>query len=944
MLNSGDVFAGFRIERLLGQGGMGSVYLARHPRLGKLTALKLLNRELFADREIRTRFEREADLVAQLDHPNIVEVYDRGTEDAQLWISMQYVDGVDAAGVDVTQLPPERAVQIIEGVASALDYAHSRGVLHRDVKPANIILARAVAGHGERVFLTDFGIARLREDSTHLTQAGMFTATLAYASPEQMTGQHLDHTTDQYSLGCALYWLLIGIGPFDSPHPAELIRGHLQLLPPPVSLRRPGLSPAMDAVITKAMAKRPIDRFPSCTDFAKAARRALSAPLRQIPTPPVQSGPTHRPYPQNPAAPQPAPPGYQPPSPYQPVPPGYQAPPAAPQQPYPAPPAPQGYPAGAAPAPQGYPGAPSPVPAGQQPGQQAPPPQAQGYPESGGAGAPPGYPVPATPPGYPAPTYSPPPQGYPAAPSNQPPGQAAPDFASSPPLNQPLGHGAPEFAGSPPLNQLPGHGAPEFAGSAPLNQPPGQAVPDYAGSSASGPPAAPSAAQEAVSDELSRQRTDLLPQPVTPVPQQQVSAAEALAAAAGVTPAGAQSERTTMTHTVAAPPGLGSAEPGAAAESATPHGDPMVSPGDRSAAAGGSATAGGRSERTRNTGGTEPDSAAPESPGSDSESSAADSSASSGSAFDALARTAAEPGRHRASSGESFVGERVSGMVRHPESGAFIPEGERAKRDSRGRSKPGTPPVSPLRPVQNDPAATTLPEARTVDPAGASGGEASRSAVSAGSGGADSPSRGAAESAGPVSTEAADSIAVEEHSSSSAKTAADASTDRSGEEAGRNLATAPGDEVADPSDAGAQPEPRRNDSSGALDADPESHGKDPSGAPDFIGPGADGELPESAAISPAPAAAEAAGSVAGQGDAQGMTVSQQVRLPAEAVFPQYPAPPGAFGPNTGQFPPVSMPPPRPERLERSQVAALVVLGVALIALVVLLAVVVLVVG
>ncbi|NNH72570.1 protein kinase [Nocardia uniformis] len=445
MLNSGDVFAGFTIERLLGQGGMGSVYLARHPRLGRLTALKLLNRELFADREVRARFEREADLVAQLEHPNIVAVYDRGSEDAQLWISMQYVDGVDAASVQVATLPPERAVQIIEGVADALDYAHTTGVLHRDVKPANIMLARSVAGHGERVFLADFGIARLREDSTHLTQAGMFTATLAYASPEQMTGAPLDHSTDQYSLACALYWLLIGIGPFDSPHPSEIIRGHLQLMPYPASMRRPGISPAMDAVINRAMAKRPVDRFSSCAEFAAAARRALKEPPA-LPAPPVQSGPTFRYPPNNPAGQQPSPPGYAPPLP------GY----AAPPQPYP-PPGYQVPPQGPAAAPHGQV-----PPQGQGAAHGQVPPQGQGAEQ--GQGAPPGHHAPqvqaAPPPGYPAPSpayaashqnhagapsfVAPPvvdPPDYPAvrASAPGPPGYAAPPASTpaAPPTGQP---------------------------------------------------------------------------------------------------------------------------------------------------------------------------------------------------------------------------------------------------------------------------------------------------------------------------------------------------------------------------------------------------------------------------------------------------------------------------------------------------------------------------
>ncbi|MGV9677742.1 protein kinase domain-containing protein [Nocardia sp. NPDC003482] len=289
MLANGDEFAGYVIERLLGRGGMGSVYLAKHPRLPRMTALKLLNREMVADTEIRARFEREADLVAQLDHPNIVTVYDRGLEDGQLWISMQFIDGIDAASVEPRTLPPERAVQIIAEVAEALDYAHRNGVLHRDVKPGNMLLARSTGGRGERVYLTDFGIARLRDDGGHLTQTGTFTATLAYASPEQLTGANLDGRSDQYSLACSLFWLFTGTGPFSAPNPAAVIRGHLQSPPPVLSSVRQGLPAGLDGVLTKAMSKRADDRFDTCADFAAAARRAFapsSAPAVPFATPP----------------------------------------------------------------------------------------------------------------------------------------------------------------------------------------------------------------------------------------------------------------------------------------------------------------------------------------------------------------------------------------------------------------------------------------------------------------------------------------------------------------------------------------------------------------------------------------------------------------------------------------------------------------------------------
>ncbi|WP_446221543.1 serine/threonine-protein kinase [Nocardia sp. IBHARD005] len=273
MLTTGDVFAGYAIERQLGRGGMGSVYLARHPRLPRQTALKLLNQELFADNEIRARFEREADLAAQLEHPNIVTVYDRGVDDGRLWISMQFVDGVDAATIE-HPVRADRALHIIEATAAALDHAHRNGVLHRDVKPANILLADTDGK--ERVLLTDFGIARPRDDVHHLTQTGSFTATLAYAAPEQLTGAHLDHRADQYSLACTLYSLLTGVAPFEATNPVQVIQGHLQSPPPSLRRRRPDLPAALDAVLARALSKRAADRFDSCAEFAAAARRALS--------------------------------------------------------------------------------------------------------------------------------------------------------------------------------------------------------------------------------------------------------------------------------------------------------------------------------------------------------------------------------------------------------------------------------------------------------------------------------------------------------------------------------------------------------------------------------------------------------------------------------------------------------------------------------------------
>ncbi|WP_280232668.1 serine/threonine-protein kinase [Nocardia cyriacigeorgica] len=298
MLAAGDEFVGYTIRKVLGRGGMGTVYLAKHPRLPRLTALKLLNRELYTDNEIRRRFEREADLAAQLDHPNIVTVYDRGAEDRQLWISMQFVPGADASIADVNVLAPGRAVQIVAETAAALDFAHANRVLHRDVKPANILLAKAPIGQPERVLLTDFGIAGMRDSDTTLSSADTITATLAFAAPEQLTGAKLDHRGDQYSLACTLYWLLTGDSPYSAATPAAVINGHLSAPVPRLSRARPGLPPGLDDVLARALAKDPVDRFASCTDFAAAARRALGTSGAQ----PRYAGwlPTQGPYPPNP--------------------------------------------------------------------------------------------------------------------------------------------------------------------------------------------------------------------------------------------------------------------------------------------------------------------------------------------------------------------------------------------------------------------------------------------------------------------------------------------------------------------------------------------------------------------------------------------------------------------------------------------------------------------
>ncbi|NKY02043.1 protein kinase [Gordonia polyisoprenivorans] len=277
----GQEFAGYRIVRVLGAGGMGEVYLAQHPRLPRLDALKVLPANLSSDEAFRRRFTREADLAVRLDHPNVVDVYDRGEHDGQLWITMRYVEGLDAAALLSSHpggLRADEVVHIVSAVADALDHAHSQNLLHRDVKPANILLTDAAGPSGNcRVLLADFGIARPILDDTRLTATNLTVGSFAYSSPEQLAAEKLDGRADQYSLACTAYQLLSGSTPFANTNAAALIRQHLTEIPPAITTRRRDLSPRVDQVLHRALEKDPNHRYRTCTEFATELTAALAA-------------------------------------------------------------------------------------------------------------------------------------------------------------------------------------------------------------------------------------------------------------------------------------------------------------------------------------------------------------------------------------------------------------------------------------------------------------------------------------------------------------------------------------------------------------------------------------------------------------------------------------------------------------------------------------------
>ncbi|MEA2363026.1 MAG: hypothetical protein QOD71_2171 [Thermoleophilaceae bacterium] len=290
-LDPGSVFAGYRVEGVAGQGGMGVVYRATQIALQRQVALKLIVPELADDVSFRERFRRESQLGASIEHPNVIPVYEAGEADGQLFISMRWVDGTDLRSLIVREghLDPERAVSIVEQMGGALDAAHHHGLVHRDVKPANVLLA---GKHGEHAYLTDFGLTkRTSSVAGGLTRTGHFVGTPDYMPPEQIKGESVDALADVYSLGCLMFHSLTGHTPFERDTEVAKIYAHLNDPPPSVVDSVPGAPPAFDAVVRRALAKEPGERYPSAGDLARAARAALTGAAPEQPEHSLATGP-----------------------------------------------------------------------------------------------------------------------------------------------------------------------------------------------------------------------------------------------------------------------------------------------------------------------------------------------------------------------------------------------------------------------------------------------------------------------------------------------------------------------------------------------------------------------------------------------------------------------------------------------------------------------------
>src|SRR6185312_5523052 len=274
--SAGSRIAGYRLEEQIGEGGMAVVFRARDERLHRQVALKILSPALAADEEFRRRFIRESRSAAAVDDPHIVPVFEAGEANGVLFIAMRYVPGGDVGTLvrRLGPLPPGRAAAIISQVASALDAAHAAGLVHRDVKPANM-LVDVRPGRPDHVYLSDFGLTKGAVSSASVTGAGVFVGTLDYCAPEQIRGQQVDARTDEYALACAVFTLMSGTPPFHRDDVTAVLYAQLSDPPPPLTSRRPDLPPAVDEVLQRAMAKAPSDRYASCGEFADALRMAF---------------------------------------------------------------------------------------------------------------------------------------------------------------------------------------------------------------------------------------------------------------------------------------------------------------------------------------------------------------------------------------------------------------------------------------------------------------------------------------------------------------------------------------------------------------------------------------------------------------------------------------------------------------------------------------------
>ena len=289
---AGDQVAGYRIGEQIGRGGMAVVYRAHDVRLDRWVALKILAPEIASDESFRQRFISESRAAAAVDHPHVIPVFEAGEADGVLFIAMRYVGGGDVRSLlrKTGPMDATRTCTIVGQVASALDAAHASRLVHRDVKPANMLLgAVAGSGHPDHVYLSDFGLSKQALATAGLTMAGQFLGTLDYIAPEQIEGRPVDGRADLYALACAAFEMLSGAPPFEREQKEALLWAQLSEPPPPLTARRADLPTAADAVMAKALAKSPDDRFATCLDFATSLRAACgleSGPGGQVPPAP----------------------------------------------------------------------------------------------------------------------------------------------------------------------------------------------------------------------------------------------------------------------------------------------------------------------------------------------------------------------------------------------------------------------------------------------------------------------------------------------------------------------------------------------------------------------------------------------------------------------------------------------------------------------------------